>query len=77
MRRLLPLASMLLLLQVAVGCRHVAGMCDCEHANGGPIHAVPYTNGQPMTPPPVVNQPAGQPMPPVASTVNSTVIMPR
>ncbi|HLW66276.1 MAG TPA: hypothetical protein VKS79_13265 [Gemmataceae bacterium] len=74
MRRLLPLAGLLLLLQVAVGCRHVAGMCDCEHANNGPIHAVPYTTtGQPTGPAPVVSQPST----PAYTTSNSTVVMPR
>jgi hypothetical protein len=76
MRRLLPLAGLMLLLQVAVGCRHIAGQCDCEHANNGPIHAVPYAAGHPISSGPVVSQPASQSSPPVY-TSNSTVILPR
>jgi hypothetical protein len=32
MRRILGLLTVVALLQVAAGCRHVAGACDCEHA---------------------------------------------
>ena len=73
MRRLLPLAALMLLLQVAVGCRHVAGMCDCEHAYNGQVHAIPAGAGQPMGPAPVVSQQST----PVYSTSNSTLVMPR
>ena len=75
MRRLLPLAALMLLLQVAVGCRHVAGMCDCEHAYNGPVHAVPYSAGQPMGPATIVSQQPNSA--PAYSTSNSTLVMPR
>jgi hypothetical protein len=75
MRRLLPLAGLMLLIQVAVGCRHIGGECDCEHANNGPVHAVPYAAGQPTGPAPVVSQPSNNN--PVYSSGNSTIVMPR
>jgi hypothetical protein len=74
MRRLLSLAALMLLLQVAVGCRHIGGECDCEHAYNGPVHAVPYSSGQPMGPAPVVS--SQQSSPPMY-TSNSTVVTPR
>jgi hypothetical protein len=73
MRRLLSLAALMLLLQVAVGCRHIGGECDCEHAYNGPVHAIPAGAGQPMSPAPVVSQQSA----PVYSTGNSTLVMPR
>jgi hypothetical protein len=41
MRRILGLLAVVAMLQVATGCRHVAGACDCEHA---PLQNR-YTNG--------------------------------
>ena len=32
MRRILGLLAVVAMLQMATGCRHVAGACDCEHA---------------------------------------------
>ena len=74
MRRLLSLVGLMLLLQVAVGCRHVAGACDCEHAYNGQVHAISPDAGQPMGPATVVSQPRSVP---TYSASNSTVVMPR
>jgi len=82
MRRLIALVVLMGLVQVAVGCRHVAGGCDCEHAPYAPGYGnrAPMLASQPAPPIAVASQPSTQTytvQSPPSNQTSSTVIVPR